>query len=314
MNIHKNAKLTPKGREEMVKRMQTQPASIVAAGFGVSVRTARKWARRYRLGGLSALKDASSRPLRCRSKLRLQEVQQILSLRQKRLTGDMISHRLGLCRSSVFRVLKRHGLSRLRALNPKEPVVRYQWDKPGQMLHIDIKKLGRIDGVGHRILGWAAAKPRHAGWEYLHVCVDNASRMAFTAILPNEKKESAVLFLRQAIAYYQRPGIRVERVLTDNGACYQSFAWRDACAELGIKHRRTRPYRPQTNGKAERFIRTAMNEWAYARVYTHSHERTAALALWINWYNSIRSLSALGKISPAKWLSVNGNNVLELNS
>ncbi|WAW09719.1 integrase core domain-containing protein [Oxalobacter vibrioformis] len=138
--------------------------------------------------------------------------------------------------------------------------------------------------------------------------------MAFTAILPNEKKQSAVLFLRQAVAYYQRPGIRVERVLTDNGACYQSFAWRDACAELGIKHRRTRPYRPQTNGKAERFIRTAMNEWAYARVYTHSHERTAALALWINWYNSIRSLSALGRISPAKWLSVNGNNVLELNS
>ena len=314
MNIHKNAKLTPKGREEMVRRLQTQPAAVVAAGFGISVRTAHKWRKRYKQGGAAALQDASSRPFRCRTRLTAKDIQRIVALRKRRLTGDVISHRLGLCRSSVFRVLRRQGISRLCQLQPREPIQRFQWENPGQMLHIDIKKLGRIDGVGHRFLGRQQAKQRHAGWEYLHVCVDNASRIAFSAILPDEKKESAVAFLRQAVSYYQRLGITVERVLTDNGACYQSFSWREACAQLNIRHRRTRPYRPQTNGKAERFIRTAMNEWAYAKVYTHSHERTAALALWINWYNTIRSHSALGKISPAKWLLQNGNNVLKLNT
>lgn len=314
MNIHKNAKLTPKGREEMVRRLQTQPVSVVAAGFGISVRTAHKWHKRYKLGGTAALKDASSRPFRCRSKLTAKDIERIVSLRKRRLTGDVISHRLGLPRSSVFRVLKRAGYSRLRSLDVKTPVVRYQWEKPGHMLHIDIKKLGKIDGVGHRFLGRQHAKQRHAGWEYLHVCVDDASRIAFSLILPDEKKESAVAFLRQAVAYYQSLGINVERVLTDNGACYKSHVWRDACAKLQIKHRRTRPYRPQTNGKAERFIRSAMNEWAYAKVYAHSHERTAALVLWINWYNSIRAHSALGKISPAQWLAQNGNNVSRLNT
>ena len=313
MNIHKNAKLTPKGREEMVRRLQTQPVSVVATGFGISVRTARKWHKRYKQGGAAALQDASSRPFRCRNKLQAKDIQRIVVLRKKRLTGDVIASRLGLCRSSVYRVLRRFCLSRLCSLDIKEPVVRYQWEKPGQMLHIDIKKLGRIDGVGHRFLGRQQAKQRHAGWEYLHVCVDNASRIAFCAIMPDERKESAVAFLRQAVSCYQSLGITVERVLTDNGACYQSFAWRDTCAELNIRHRRTRPYRPQTNGKAERFIRTAMNEWAYAKVYTHSNARTAALALWINWYNTIRSHSALGRMPPAQWLAQFGNNLLKLN-
>ena len=297
----------------MVLRLQTQPASVVAAGFGISIRTARKWHKRYKQGGIAALQDVSSRPIRCRTKLTAKDIDRIVSLRKRRLTGDVIASRLALCRSSVFRVLRKSGLSRLCLLDPREPVRRFQWERPGQMLHIDIKKLGKIDGVGHRMLGRQNVKRLRPGWEYLHVCVDNASRIAFCAIMPDERKESAVAFLQQAVSYYRRLGITVERVLTDNGMCYRSFVWNDACADLNIRHRRTRPYRPQTNGKAERFIRTAMNEWAYAKVYSHSHERTAALALWINWYNTIRSHSALGRISPAQWLALNGNNVLKLN-
>jgi len=313
MNIHKNAKLTAKSREEMVKRMQSQVASAVAAGFGVSVRTAYKWQKRYREGGVPALCDASSRPKHCRNKLDCKDAETIINLRKHRLTGDAISVRMNLSRSSVFRVLKRSGFSRIHALEIKEPVIRYDWEKPGQMLHIDVKKLGRIDGMGHRIVGRKRAKPHRAGWEYLHICVDDASRIAFAAIMSDEKKESSVYFLRQAIDYYNSLGITVERVLTDNGASYNSHAWRAACAAMNIVHKRTRPYRPQTNGKAERFIRSAMNEWAYARAYNHSHERTAALALWINWYNCTRAHSALGRISPAQWLFLNVNNLLKLN-
>ena len=312
--MHKNAKLTPKSREEMVKRMQNQPVSVVASGFGISARTAYKWQKRYREGGVEALSDASSRPMRCRNRLCSQDAEQILDLRKNRLTGDVISSRMKVSRSSVFRVLKRAGLSRLRSLEVKEPVIRYAWEKPGQMLHIDVKKLARIDGIGHRFVGRENAKRRRAGWEYLHVCVDSASRIAFTALMPDEKKESSVDFLRQAAAYYNSLGITVERVLTDNGSSYRSHAWRDACAEISVVHKKTRPYRPQTNGKAERFIRSAMNEWAYARPYNHSNERTAALALWMNWYNGIRAHSALGRISPAQWLAKKMNNVLTLNS
>lgn len=296
----------------MVKRMRDQPASAVAAGFGVSVKTARKWQDRYRRGGIAALYDGSSRPLCCQNRICSRDIKRILALRRKRLTGDAISFRLKLSGSSVFRVLKRWGYSRLFSLEPAETVIRYQWERPGQMLHIDIKKLGKIDGVGHRIPGRQKRKQRHAGWEYLHVCVDDASRIAFMAIFPDEKKASSVTFLHQAVGYYQSLGIKVESVLTDNGSSYQSFAWRDACIQLGLKHRRTRPYRPQTNGKTGRLIRTATNEWAYAKAYMNSYERTAALALWINWYNTIRAHSAPGKISPAQWLAQNGYNVSEL--
>ncbi len=313
MNIHKNAKLTPKGREEMVRRMQSQPVSVVAAGFGVSVRTAYKWQQRYRQGGVAALSDASSRPFCCRNKLGTQEVERIIALRRQRLTGDAIALRLGLCRSSVFRVLRRQGYARLHCLTPKEPVIRYQWDTPGQMLHIDIKKLGKIDGVGHRVLGRQKAKKKRAGWEYLHVCVDDASRLAFTAILPNEKKESSVAFLQQAVAFYESHGIEVQRVLTDNGASYKSHAWKAACEQLNIRHRRTRPYRPQTNGKAERFIRTAMQEWAYGKMYSHSEMRAAYLPLWTQWYNTQRPHSALKRNAPASMIQ-NRNNLLTLNT
>ena len=303
MNSHKNAKLTVKGREEMIRRMGANPAATVAAGFDVSLRTARKWMSRYKSGGSEALTDRSSRPKRCRNKLNEQDVSRILSLRRERLSGDEIAIRLGFCRSSVFRALRKLGLSRLRSLEEKEPIQRYQWERPGQLLHLDIKKLGKIDGVGHRIAGLGNARRRKPGWEYLHVCVDDASRAAYTAILPDETAESAIEFLWFAVAWYASHGIKVERVLTDNGSCYKSANFRKACLELGIKHKRTRPYRPQTNGKAERFIRTALKEWAYAQTYTHSWKRTAYLPIWTHRYNFQRPHSALGRKPPASKLS-----------
>lgn len=303
MNSHKNAKLTVRGREEIIRRMHFQPASAVAAAFGVSVRTVRKWKCRYRLGGVEALADRTSRPKRCRNKLTCHDLAKIMALRKQRLTGDAIVSQLGFCRSTVYRALRKMGLSRLCSLEEKKPVVRYQWDKPGQMLHLDVKKLGRIDGVGHRMVGLGNARRRKPGWEYLHVCVDDASRAAYTAILPDETADSAVEFLWFSVCWYATHGIKIERVLTDNGSCYKSWKFRDACRELGIKHKRTRPYRPQTNGKAERFIRTALNEWAYAETYTHSWKRTAKLPIWTHYYNFSRPHSALGRDSPASKLA-----------
>lgn len=287
----------------MIRRMGSSPAATVAAGFGVSVRTARKWMCRYRQGGSEALSDRSSRPHKCRSKLSEQDYGAIRSLRKERLSGDEIAERLGICRSSIFRALRKLGCSRLSSLEAKKQIVRYQWEKPGQMLHLDIKRLGKIDGVGHKKAGTRQVRRRRPGWEYLHVCVDDASRAAYTAILPDETADSAVEFLWFAVAWYASHGIQVERVLTDNGACYKSRKFRDACREFGIKHKRTRPYRPQTNGKAERFIRTALQEWAYAQTYTHSWKRTAYLPVWTYRYNFLRPHTALGRKPPASKLN-----------
>lgn len=287
----------------MIRRMGYQPAAAVAAGFGVSLRTARKWMSRYRQGGLAELADRSSRPKRCRNQLTEHDFSSIWALRKARLSGDEIVERLGICRSSVFRTLRKLGCSRLSSLEEKAPVQRYQWENPGQLLHLDIKRLGKIDGVGHKKAGTRQVRRRHPGWEYLHVCVDDASRAAYTAVLPDETAESAIEFLWFAVAWYTSHGIKIERVLTDNGACYKSWKFRDACREFGIKHKRTRPYRPQTNGKAERFIRTALKEWAYAQTYTHSWERTAFLPVWTHRYNFSRPHMALGRKPPASKLS-----------
>lgn len=287
----------------MIRRMGYQPAATVAAGYGVSLRTARKWMSRFRQGGVEGLADKSSRPRRCRNKLTDGDIARVLALRKERLTGDEIALQLGFCRSSVFRVMRKLGCSRLSSLEEKEPIIRYQWEKPGQMLHLDIKRLGKIDGVGHRKAGTRQVYRNRPGWEYLHVCVDDSSRLAYTAVLPDETAESAVEFLWFAVAWYASHGIKVERVLTDNGSCYKSWKFRDACRELGIKHKRTRPYRPQTNGKAERFIRTALKEWAYAKTYTHSWKRTAYLFVWTNRYNYLRPHTALGRKPPASRLS-----------
>ena len=212
MNSHKNAKLTVRSREEMVRRMQHEPAAKVAAGYGVSLRTARKWKSRHAHGGQDALADRSSRPRRCRNKLSELDFCQIYTLRKERKTGDEIALRLGICRSSVFRVLRQLACSRLSSLEHKEPIQRYQWENPGQMLHLDIKKLGKIDGVGHRKAGTRQVHRRRPGWEYLHVCVDDASRAAYTAVLPDETAESAVEFLWSAVSWYAAHGIKIERV------------------------------------------------------------------------------------------------------
>ena len=226
------------------------------------------------------MRDITSRPRRWRCRLTEEEYARIYLLRKERKTGDEIALLLEVCRTTVFRALRTLTISRFSSLEPRVPVKRYEWECPGDMLHLDIKRMGKIDGVGHRKAGTRQVRRRRSDWEYLHVCVDDASRLAYTAIHADETAESAVEFLWFAVAWYMvGQGINVKRVLTDNGACYKSWKFRQACRELGIKHKRTKPYHLQTNGKAERFTRTALKEWVYAYTYTHSWKRTVCLPI-----------------------------------
>ena len=269
MDIHKNASLTPRGREELVRRVvvEGQTPSAVATALGVCDRTVRKWVARFAAEGRSGLVDRSSRPRRSPRRTPAPVEARVAELRRQRWTGAEIARQVGCSKATVHRILRRLGLHRLKALEPAEPVRRYEHDAPGDMIHIDIKKLGRFAKAGHRVTGHHSKHPRNQGigWEFVHVCIDDASRIAFSRILPDEKNESAVAFLEAALVYYTSLGIQVRRVMTDNGSCYKSQAFRDACRRLGLKHVRTRPYTPKTNGKAERFIQTALCEWAYAR-------------------------------------------------
>ena len=268
MNLHHNARLTPHGRERIVRLAESgQTPQAIATTAGVCPRTVRKWLKRYREEGLAGLSDRSSRPHRLHRPLAEPIRARIGELRRQRWTGKQIAAELGISPASVSRTLQRLGLNKWRALAPAEPVLRYQRQNPGELIHIDIKKLGRFERVGHRITGDRTGQSysRGIGWEYVHVCIDDASRLAFSQILPDEKKESATAFLKAALAYYQSLGVTVARVMTDNGACYRAFDFRDACRDLGLKHIRTKPYTPKTNGKAERFIQTALREWAYAQ-------------------------------------------------
>jgi len=293
MNIHHNARLTPLGRERMVRAIleggQTPQAAARAAG--VCPRTVRKWLDRFRAEGRAGLADRSSRPKRLRQPTSPAVVDRVIALRRQRLPGRHIAKAAGVSPATVSRILNRAGLSRLRDLEPPEPVRRYERQHPGELIHIDIKKLGRFHQVGHRITGdrrgqsKARSKGQGAGWEFVHVCIDDASRIAFTMIMPDEKAKSATAFLRAAIAYYNSLGVTVARVMTDNGSCYKAFAFDRACKSLKLKHIRTRPYTPKTNGKAERFIQTALREWAYARPYPTSAERARQLQPWIHAYN-----------------------------
>jgi transposase InsO family protein len=314
MNVHKNARLTPQGRLLMVRRIeQGWKVADAASAVGLSARRAYEWLKRYRAGGEIALHDRSSTPARYRAPAPSERDDEIERLRRQRLTGDRIARQLGLPRSTVGAVLRRLGLGRLKALDPPVPVVRYQRARPGELLHLDTKKLGRIDGVGHRITGRRRGAVNHhhgIGWEALHVCIDDASRLAYTELLPDEKKESAVAFLGRALDWFARHGISVEHVMTDNGSAYRSHDFRAACAKAGLKHIRTRPYTPRTNGKAERFIQTSLREWAYARAYHSSDERGQAMQPWITDYNHTRPHSALGGKPPASRL----NNVLGFNT
>jgi transposase InsO family protein len=240
--------------------------------------------------------------------------ERIVALRRQRLTGRHIALVVGVSPATVSRVLRRAGLSRLKDLEPAEPVRRYVHETPGDMIHIDIKKLGRFERIGHRITGDPQqGKSRGAGWEFVHVAVDDATRLAYVEVLDDERGPTAAGFLRRAIAFFRRYGIRVERVLTDNGPCYRAIVHALACRTLGIRHLRTRPYRPRTNGKAERFIRTLIDGWAYGAVYPTSAERTAALAGWLDWYNRLRPHRSLGRTPPLTRLA-EMNNVVGTNT
>ena len=317
MDIHKNARLTPKGRERIVRQaLSGQTPKAAALAVGVCPRTIRKWLTRYCAEGLAGLQDRSSRPRRLRRPTPQEVIEKIERLRRQRWTGKQIAAEAGVSPATVSRVLRRLGLNKLSALEP-EPVRRYERENPGELIHIDIKKLGRIGSVGHRITGRRTGMVnRHLGigWEFVHVCIDDASRIAFSRVMRDERKASAVAFLEAAVAYYESLGVKVERVMTDNGSCYLSRAFGQACKRLGLKHIRTKPYTPKTNGKAERFIQTSLREWAYARAYDSSDERTADLPRWLHRYNWHRPHGSIGSKPPISRLALDRNNLLRLHS
>jgi transposase InsO family protein len=313
MNIHSNARLTPLGRERLVLMIEGGLSrSQAARECGCSSKTATKWYLRFQSEGRDGLKDRSSRPHSLRNPTPQTVCDRIVALRRERLTGAHIAAKTGVSPATVSRVLKRVGLSRLRDLEPVEPVRRYEREHPGELIHLDIKRLGRFERTGHRITGdrTGQSNSRGIGWEYVHVCVDDASRLSFTQIHPDEKAASAVAHLKAAFAWYASMGVTVARVITDNGSCYKSHAFKAACAELRIRHIRTKPYTPKTNGKAERFIQTALREWAYARAYQTSDQRAADLPIWTHLYNWHRPHSALKSKPPISRLGLDRNNLL----
>jgi len=318
MNVHKNARLTPRGRERIVRQVESgQAPEAVAEAAGVCPRTVRKWIDRYRREGLAGLQDRSSRPHRLRQPTPQPVVDEIQRLRRQRWTGKEIAAETGVSPATVSRVLRRLGLNKLSALEPAEPIRRYERQKPGELIHLDIKKLGRIGSVGHRITGrYSGAVNRHhgIGWEFVHVCIDDASRVAFVQVMPDQRKESAVAFLEAAIDYFAGLGIRVERVMTDNGSCYCSKAFRATCKRLGLRQIFTKPYTPKTNGKAERFIQTALREWAYARAYHSSDQRSADLSNWLHRYNWHRPHGSLKANTPISRLGLSEDNLLRLHN
>src|SRR3954452_18481599 len=294
----------------MVRRfLAGRPREVVAAEFAVSTRTVSKWVARYRAEGELGLLDRSSAPHRVR-RTDASRIAAIVALRRLRFTGPEIAEVLQLPLSTTSAILKRRGMGRLGRLG-LEPARRYERSRPGELVHIDVKKLGRVAGAGHRVTGDRASqydrRGRRArgelGWEYVHIAVDDHSRLAYAEVLPDEKAVTAAGFLRRAVAFYRRYGIHVERVLTDNGSCYRAVAHALACRRLRLKPLRTRPYRPQTNGKAERFIRTMLAGWAYGAIYGSSRERTAALDGWLHYYNHHRRHQAIGRQPPIRRLN-----------
>ena len=302
MNIHPSARTSIRGRELLVHRVRSEGWSVRAAAeaAGVSPRTVYKWLGRFDDQGPAGLGDRSSRPLRSPTAVPRGWQELILELRRSRMTGALIAKRLRLPRSTVAQVLKRHGLERLKYLVPPVPVVRYEKQRPGELIHLDVKKLGRFKGVGHRITGHHAKvhRTRGAGWEFVHVCVDDYSRLAYVEILEDEKGPTTVGFLKRALAWLAGHGVKVQRVMTDNGTNYRSLVFRHALARLGLSHIRTKPYTPRTNGKAERFIQTMLREWAYARPYLSSARRRLGLAPWLRRYNERRPHGGIGGAPP----------------
>jgi transposase InsO family protein len=315
MDLHGNAALSWSGRRELARRVVDQGWTLTAAAdaAGVSVRCARKWVGRYRTGD-TTLRDRSSAPRRVANRTAPERVAAIAKLRRLRMTAAEIAETLAMPLSTVSGILARIGMGRLGRIGLEQPV-RYERSRPGELIHIDVKKLGRIRGVGHRISGSRASQTKTRrqgklrevhGWEFVHIAVDDYSRLAYAEVLDNETAATAAGFLTRAVAFYRSYGITVERLLTDNGSCYRAVLHALACRRLGIKHLRTRPYRPQTNGKAERFIRTMLAGWAYGPIYGSSHERTRALDGWLWHYNHRRSHQAIGRQTPITRL----NNLL----
>jgi transposase InsO family protein len=301
----------------MVRRVLAgEKPSAVAAAFSTTAKTVGKWLSRFLAQGPRGLEDRSSRPRRLRKPTPPEVVERIIALRRQRFCGQHIAKETGVSPATVSRILRVVQLSRARDLAPPAPVVRYERKAPGEMIHLDIKKLGRFDKPGHRVTGdrTGQSNNRGVGWEFVHVCIDDHSRLAFSQIHPDETQKSAVPFLRAAVAYYANLGVTVSRVMTDNGSCYKSHAFRDACAELGLKHIRTKPYTPKTNGKAERFIQTSLREWAYAQTYHSSDHRAAELPAWLHRYNWHRPHGGIKSQTPISRLGLDQNNLLRLHN
>lgn len=316
MNTHKHARLTFARRLEMVKEMTEQglSATEAAARQGVTPATARKWLGRYLAAGADGLADASSRPARSPRAIEPGKALLIVELRRRSMLQARIAQSVGVSEATVSRVLRRAGLSKLSDLQPREPIQRYEHKEPGDLLHIDTKKLGRIERPSHRVTGNRKDSVEGAGWEYLFVAVDDHARVAFTAMHPDERKESAVQFLGDAVAYYNRLGVTIKRLLTDNGSPFRSKPFKAACEQLGIQHKFTRAYRPQTNGKAERFIQSALREWAYGWTYQNSAQRRDALHSWQHHYNWHRPHHGIGRVAPASRLPDPRHNLLTVHN
>jgi len=315
MNSHKHARLTPKGRALLVQRVLDEGWTVAAAtvAAGVSARTGYKWLARFKAEGATGLIDRSSRPHDCPSACSAEERQFFERRRRQRAPLWRIAQESGRSLATLSRCVKRMGLSRLKALEPVEPVRRYERAAPGELLHIDTKRLGRINGVGHRITGDRTRnRKKGIGWDAVHLAIDDHSRVSFARIKPDECASSCVEFLREAVAHYAALGVRIDRVMTDNGAGYKK-TFDAACQELDIRHIRTRPYTPKTNGKAERFVQTSLREWAYARPYESSAQREAALQPFIYRYNWHRPHSALNHQPPMTRIPAM-SNLVKLNS
>lgn len=316
MNVHKNARLTAFGRERLVKQVlgRVLTPAAAAAAAGVSLRTIYKWLLRFTNEGSDGLRDRRSRPKRLRCALGARQRERIEQLRRERRPYREIAKLVQAPLSTVARYVRRLGLHRLQVLDPKPSVVRYEHPHPGELVHLDTKRLGRFLQPGHRVTGTRQVRSRHVGWQALHVAIDDHARIAYGELLPDEGKSSATRFLARLVGYYRRLGIRIARVLTDNGSAYRSKHFARTCRRLGIKHSFTRPFRPQTNGKAERFIQTALREWAYARSYTNDRERAKAWLPWLHRYNWHRPHASLGYQPPIRRLGLSLNNLSALHT
>ena len=318
MDTHKNASLTPKGREAMTRSVVEGGLSkaVAARQFNTTPKTVAKWVDRFQAEGPAGLMDRSSRPHSSPGQTPPAACAAVEALRRQRHIGAQIAAEVGVSVATVSRILKRLGLNRLSALEPAEPVRRYERVAPGEIIHIDIKKLGKFNRIGHRITGdrTGQSNPRGVGWEYVHLAIDDHSRLAYSEILPDEKRGSCLRFLFNALRFFRSLGVRVERVMTDNGSSFRSRRYAKALRRLKIKHLRTKPYTPKTNGKAERFVQTSLREWAYAHAYDTSEQRAAQLPSWLHRYNWHRLHGSIGSKPPISRLALTEDNLLRLHS